>query len=120
MKLKITSIADRGNPEKERIVMRAMSTLDVGLYALVEAGYADSSVNTFTKDVFWFPDKKIDEGDYVVLYTKSGNDSEKRLESGRRSHFFYWGKPSAKWGTRTMAPVLMQVESWQAYGPDET
>lgn len=120
MKIKIQSIADRGNPQKERIVMVVQSRTDVGQFALLDAGYSDGGVNTYTRDVYWFPDKPVNEGDYVVLYTKSGKDSEKLQKSGKKSHFFYWGKSGSKWEGTDMAPVLLQVEEWMSFDPTRT
>ncbi len=120
MRVVIRSIADRGDPEKERIVMVARKAVNIGDYAILEAGYDAGSVNTYTRDSFWFPDKDVDEGDYVVLYTKIGNDKEKVLKSGKRSHFFYWHEEKSKWGSDKMAPVLLQVEQWSAFVPEDT
>ena len=100
--------------------MVAQNKTDVGQFALIDAGYSDGGVNTHTRDAYWFPDKSVNEGDYVVLYTKTGKDIEKILKSGKKSHFFYWGRTGSKWGNNDMAPVLLQVEEWMFIGPYET
>jgi len=120
MKVNIESIADRGKPDKERIVMHVQVKTDIGGFALLDAGYSEGSVTPGTTDVYWLPDKPVNEGDYVVLYTKSGRDNEKPLKSGKTSYFFYWGRKSAKWKKTDRAPVLIQVEEWQSYAPEDT
>jgi hypothetical protein len=120
MKVKIQSIADRGNPDKERIVMRVRVGTDIGRFAVLDAGYSGGSVNTDITDAFWFPDKTVREGDLVVLYTKSGRDNEKSLKSGNTSHFFYWGRTGVKWQRADRVPVLLQVDEWHSYEPKDT
>lgn len=118
MKLELRSIQDRGIADKERIVMKALSNLDVGQFAVIEAGFSNGGVNTSTGDCYWFPDKVVEEGDWVVLYTKPGEDKEKIQKSGATAHFFYWGKNSPKWRVQTRAPVILQVDSWDFIPPE--
>jgi hypothetical protein len=117
VKVKIQSIADRGVPDKERIVMNVLSDTDIGGYAIFEASFRDGTVTTGVYDVFWFPDKQVNVGDYVVLYTKSGTQSEKTLKNGKKSHFFYWGSAGTKWDTKRSAPVLLLISEWSAFLP---
>jgi hypothetical protein len=115
MLLRITAIADRGNHEKERIVMRAALDGDVGKYALFRSLInANSEPTTEVTDLFWFPDKAIKANDLVVLYTKPGTTSERLPTSGKTAHFYYWGKPRALWSLGSgYAPVLVQTPEWQ-------
>jgi hypothetical protein len=115
MKVKITSIADLGVLEKERIVMKVLSSTDIGSYVIFEAIYREGNITTGVKNVFWFPDKEVSAGDFVVLYTKQGKQNEKILESGNKSHFFYWGSNDSKWKTNKMAPVLLAISDWQTF-----
>ncbi|WP_157633640.1 hypothetical protein [Thioflavicoccus mobilis] len=119
MKLELKSIQDRGVSGKERIIMRALTNLDVGQFAVFETGFNKGGVNTSTHDCFWFPDKEISEGDWVVLYTKQGIDKEKIQKSGATAHFFYWGKENAKWGSSARAPVVLQIDSWDFIPPED-
>lgn len=119
MKLELRSIQDRGIVGKERIVMKALSKLDVGQFAVLQAGYSDGVVNTSTNDCYWFPDKIIEQGDWIVLYTKSGKDKGKIQKSGVTAHFFYWGKDVSKWKGRSWAPVVLQVDSWEFLPPED-
>jgi hypothetical protein len=35
--------------------------------------------------------KAVEAGDLVVLYSKPGTQSQKKLNNGTAVHFFYWG-----------------------------
>jgi hypothetical protein len=114
MSLRITHVRENGDIEKERVVMRAESDTDVGSYIMlncdriseeqVESGDIPSS--------YWFEDKAIKKGDFVVLYTKAGQSSEKTNESGFTSHFFYWNRSTTMWSMERRA-VLVKVGAYQ-------
>ena len=116
MILKVTGIADRGDPAKERVVMRATSDTDVGDYAVFRSKFLEEgAVSSDTTDAFWFPDKFVEARDLVVLYTKKGNASERILKTGRTVHFYYWGKPAPLWAGSDHVPVLVHASNWEAF-----
>lgn len=117
MNLTIKSVADAGDINKERIVFQVINDADVGQYAIFRAANSDEMVTTDVTHVFWFPDKSVSVGDHVVVYTKSGSDKEKLLNSGSKSHFFYWGKSESLWGTDRYSVVILQVDTWVSYRP---
>jgi hypothetical protein len=98
MKLVFSSIADRGNPKSERIVLKARSRTDVGAYAILRAAADGEVVTNAIDDTFWFPDKGIEDGDIVVVYTKAGVQSEKALKSGKRAHSSIGVTPTTRYG----------------------
>ncbi|WP_156880545.1 MULTISPECIES: hypothetical protein [Thermomonas] len=118
MKLKISSYADAGNFQKERIVFKAISELELGEYAVFcSALSSDGNATSGKKTAYWFPDGVIKKDDLVVLYTKKGTSSTKELDGGRTAHFFYWGDDRAMWGSSSNAAVLLQVASWTKKAP---
>jgi hypothetical protein len=120
MSLVFSSIADRGIPGKERIVLKADAATDVGEYAVFQTGVEDGSVTTALQGAFWFPDKEVAQGDYVILYTRGGVQSERVLKSGKKSHFFYWGRTEdTLWRSTNHALVVLHVDKWISHIPDE-
>ena len=118
MKLKITNIRDRGDLNKERVVMKVESAGNVGEFLLVQSGYHDNSVTNGIYETYWFPDKDVNVGDFVVLYTKSGTDSEKPFKDVK-SHFFYLGKKQTIWDAENRAAVLMHAPVWESFKPEQ-
>ena len=113
MSLRITSLADAGEPQKERLVMRASSDVEVGKYAVFCCWIADDG-DPLSGDLpaaYWFEDFSVKSGDLVVLYTKVGKRSEKVSDSGRTSHFCYWNKTGSIW-TKDKQPVLTFASPW--------
>lgn len=114
MKVNITAIREPGNLEKERIVIRVESACDIGQFVLLQTGFEGEVVNTGVYETFWFPDKPVRAGDYIVVYTKNGKFSEKPFNDAT-SHFFYMGNSQPIWHKKNRSAVLMHAPEWQSY-----
>jgi hypothetical protein len=119
MKLKIRSVAEKGVYAKERLILKALANTNVGDFMLLRTGFHDGQVTVGVREAYWFPYKEIEKGDLVVVYTKDGKQSEKQLESGSKSHFFYWGLDKAIWNASDVAPVILYAPEWESKTPDE-
>lgn len=119
MKLKIRSVAEKGVEGKERLVIRVESHTNVGEFLVMCTGFANGSVNIGVTHTYWFPDKEVSAGDLIVLYTKSGTISEKKLESGSKAHFYYWGEQGSLWSASNKAAVLLHAPVWESSAADE-
>jgi len=112
MNLEISSFADAGNLQKERLVIKALHDVDIGEYAVFcSRTSAHFLPTTGSKQAYWFPDRSVKAGDLVILYTKAGKTSTKALSQGRTAHFFYWGQESALWGSPRTA-VVLEISDW--------
>lgn len=119
MKLRFSSFADAGQPQKERLVLKAYEDTDVGEYLImISSASADGRATAGRKITYWFPDKEVKAGDLVVLYSKHGTQSEKRREAGGTVHFFYWGLEGAQWSSECGA-VLLRSAEWEFKTPGE-
>ncbi len=113
MKLAISSFADPGNYEKERLVIKVLSDVDIGAYAVfISAVSEDGKATAGRKTAYWFPDTAAKSGDLVVLYTKAGQDSKKDLQDGRTAHFYYWGLKASVWEAGSRTAVVLRVAEW--------
>lgn len=119
MNLKLKSVAEKGNFEKERLVINVLNDADVGDYILMQTGMSNGNVNIAVSGTYWFPNQSVNAGDLVVLYTKSGTNKTKDLDGGRKAHFFYWGKNAAIWGNPSKAAVLAHAPTWSSASVDE-
>jgi hypothetical protein len=117
MKLKITAIREPGNMQKERIVMRVEAPVNVGEFVLLQTGVNESSVTNDVHNTYWFPDKEVNTGDYVVLYTKAGKPSDVIFKEVK-SHFFYLAKSAPIWNERNRSAVLLYAPDWESYRPE--
>lgn len=112
----ITSIADAENFEQERVVIKASAEGNIGRFAVFCANRSTTdSALALSGDVpntYWFSDRDVKAGDFIVLYTKAGTRSAKTTESGSTSYFFYWGCKAAIWTPKTRA-VLVDIAGYR-------
>lgn len=112
MTLEISSFAEAGNLQKERLVIKIRDDVDIGEYAVFHSRISSNAIPTSgSKKAYWFPDRAVKAGDLVVLYTKAGTTGKKDLGEGRTAHFFYWGQETALWGPNTGA-VVLEISDW--------
>ena len=120
MNLNISSFADAGNVDKERLVLKARVGLDIGKYAVFCTELSqDGAATAGSKLAYWFPDEEVKANDLVVLYTKRGISRKKELDTNRTAHFFYWGHEEALWGNGENGAVVLQVARWSKKAPGE-
>lgn len=112
MQFRIGYVADKGDLDRERLVLQAKRNADIGDFLLIRTSVEDGEVTTDVSDSLWFPYRPVRTGDLVVVYTKSGADRKKRIEGGRTAHFFYWGQDASLWGDEEFAPVLLHAPDW--------
>jgi len=120
MKVTFRAIRDEGIQEKEGIVFEVKEQDEIGQYAVFRSVQLEGGkVSARVRNVFWFPDKKVNKGDLVVLYTKTGVQSEHKNDDGSISHFFYWGLGSPIWGDLNQVPILLVIAEWTYFKRDE-
>lgn len=122
--LELRTLLSPGVIEEERIVIHVLVDTDIGDYILLQTGFNPKTENVTiaTYHSFWFPYKRVNNGDFVVVYTMGGTNSEKKFERGEEQdkgtvHFFYWGLEDPIWNKLDRAPVLLQSPSWVTLDP---
>ena len=118
MNIQIESIANPGDLQNERLVLKAMKDVDIGDFILLHTGRRDDSPTTWVKNTYWFPNKAVKAGDLIVIYSKLGTQSEKELASGSKAHFFYWGQRYALWMGAESAGVVVNAAEWKSFIPE--
>jgi hypothetical protein len=115
MDLEIKYVKDKGIINKERLVLNTISKTNVGFYLVLDTTFnEDDEPTNLLRHSFWFPDKDIQKGDVVVLYTKEGIDKEIINKKGNRTHFFYWGLKKTVWNIKGEGAVLIEVNNWSS------
>ncbi|WP_148309087.1 hypothetical protein [Sphingopyxis fribergensis] len=114
MSVRISSIANAGEFDRERVVLQIEEDCDLGKYVVfcVRRSGPNAVDSGNVPAAYWFADKPVKKGDVAVLYSKAGKRSEKVSESGHTSHFFYWGRPESIWTAEKRA-VLIDTRSYK-------
>ncbi|MGD0633220.1 MAG: hypothetical protein ABSA13_02920 [Beijerinckiaceae bacterium] len=114
MEIDIVGLRDIGDLQKERLILQANEDLDVGDFLILAARKKDEvPLGGRARAAYWMPDHKVKKGDRVILYTKKGARSEKQLNSGTVSYFFYWNLENSVW--ENSIPILIEIYERKAF-----
>lgn len=114
MKIEIVKILDRGGANKERLWLKVMANADLKYFIVFDTTYTSpNSISNLQRHAYWFKPKEVKAGDYVILYTKAGTESEQINEDGNKTYFMYWGLEKTIWNKTDDCAVLFEINSWQ-------
>jgi hypothetical protein len=114
MTINVNYIKDAGIIAKERIVLRALTDDDLGLYFLFKStDMGNGSVENSVSHPIWLPDKPVKARDLIVIYSRQGNPSQVKNKSGSETYFFYLGSTETIWNESRDCVVLLQCKTWQ-------
>lgn len=112
MNIAIDYIKDSGNLDKERIVFAVKNDEQLGKYLIAESVLLENArFSAKIKNIFWFPDQELKQGDVVVLYTKTGENNMNKNEDGSTTYFYYWGLSEPHLNDNKPCVVLFEA-SW--------
>ena len=87
MNVELRSIENAGDLERERVVLRAPGDDDIGNYAIFRCYVTKEKVAAGPIAAgYWFPDRKLKKGDFVVVYSKAGANER---EGWRKRHVLF-------------------------------
>ncbi|MBO5592125.1 MAG: hypothetical protein J5913_04100 [Prevotella sp.] len=113
MNIAIDYIKNPGDLDKERIVFAVKNDEQLGKYLIAESVLTeDARFSARIKNVFWFPDQELKQGDVVVLYTKSGSNNTIKNEDGSTTYFYYWGLSEPHLNDNKPCVVLFEA-TWE-------
>lgn len=114
MEIDIVGVADAGELEKERLVLKVVKSCDIGYFLVLDAMSLDNGeVSTRVRQPYWFPDRKVKVGDRILLYTKKGAGPKQRTDDdGTTTHCFYRQLESTVWNNGGDCALVLGVSSW--------
>jgi hypothetical protein len=109
-KLHLHSVADRGVPHLERIVLQASQDLNLSRYALI-IGLADETGQDgvpVPDSFLWLGPGHIKQGDWVFVYTGPGT---RRADAylANQVHSIYWGRGQTVFYNPRLVPILLEI-----------
>ncbi|MDV2904928.1 hypothetical protein R0H17_25230 [Phytobacter diazotrophicus] len=114
MDVRIVSVQEHGDLEKEHIVLAADAQTNLWNYILSDSTYhGDGSTSNKHRHVFDFDELSaitLNKGDLVLLYTKIGKFGIQKLQNGSKAYFIYWGLDETVWNKDGDEAVLVKVE----------
>jgi hypothetical protein len=110
----VSGVYDAGVPNMERIILRAASWVklnDFGIFIVKSEGEA---LIPRESPLFWFPAIWVSPGDWLVLYTGSGQHSTIHSTEGVPMHLFYWSQKTTLFRReeKDLFPVVMKMSAF--------
>ena len=114
MKLKILGIRDAGTIRNERIVFLVVGDGDLGHFLTAVSTTQENSISSKISDALWLPDKPVNDGDLVVVYTKTGQNRSLENKDKSRSWFFYRGINEPLFSDANKCVVVFELANWSS------
>lgn len=114
MKIKIFKVQKNGDETKEYVTFQVTENCQIGHYLVCDNTYTSAGkLSNKVRHVYWFPNRTVNKGDVVYLYTGKGKNSKQEHDDGSTTHSFYWGLGTAVWNDASAdAAVLMLLSDW--------
>jgi hypothetical protein len=113
MKLEVVSIHNHGNFAEEYVILRATNGCNLEYYMLADTTYVDSErISNRLRHTHWFGAAELKQGDWVVLYTRPGQNNVTRGSDGYPVHHRFWGLQKAVWNDAGDRAVLFELNTW--------
>lgn len=113
MTFQILKVKDAGDLDKERVILKATKDTEISWYILFDNTYNDDgSLSNLWRHMFIFPRITVKAGDFVWLYTKKGEKSNRGNDSNTTTHLLYWGMDETIWNhDGDMAYLVKYIDS---------
>ena len=115
MRLSIIAIFDRGIAGKERIALSVSVEAQLSFFAVLLSRYngGRQTIMPGSLSSYWFPPGVAKPGDFVILYTGRGiNTNEPKSTGVGMNHFFHWGHPQTIFNDPESCAVLAELATW--------
>lgn len=98
MELKILKLADKGDLQNERVILKVVSDCNLGWYIVMDNTYNDDgTLSNLWRHSCILPSVVAKEGDFVWLYTKKGNYNKRGNDSNTSTFEVFWGLDCSIW-----------------------
>lgn len=113
MKIEIVQVIDYGSHNSERVILRVLENCNLHFYILTDTSFTDAThISNKLRHMHWFSNQEVNQGDEVILYTKSGTNTSIPINGGARRHTVYWGLGNSVWNNTGDAAILFEVNRW--------
>ncbi len=113
MRLQILGIADRGQPNLERLQMSVLQPANLGFYVALLTHYQQpTAISNGQLTAFWFPNQLVKPGDTIVLFSGAGQAQQRLEQNGSTTYFYYWGLPNTVWAHPAGCAMVVEAANW--------
>jgi hypothetical protein len=113
IELEMFGVIDRGLPNKERIMIRAAETVNLGQYGIMIGVQINNGVAVPIRDnLLWFGDIALRAGEWLCVYTSPGTPKISDIPNSDEDMIsIYWGRTSVVFKNINIVPILFRIDS---------
>ena len=116
MNLQIIKVADSGNLDNERVIIKVINDCLISWYLIFDNTYnGDGSISNLWRHLYIFPSKEVKAGDFIWLYTKKGINSQRGNDSNTTTYILHWGLEETIWNHSDDKAYLVKYEDSQTF-----
>lgn len=109
--MEVGGVADRGEPNKERIILRPRIPINLQNFILgIAIARPDGVLLPVWNNVYYFDDIVVDAFSWVIVYTGPGKSEISVLPTTReKAYSFHWGQPQVVFTRVDLVPLLFRI-----------
>lgn len=113
--LRINEVRDRGIPNKECIILRINTPINIGQFGIILGVKGPNTHATPIRDnFFWFGEADLNQGDWIFLYTGPGASRQNQLPNTNQFIYsIHWGRKETILHDGNVVPILFKLDSIQ-------
>jgi hypothetical protein len=111
--IRLLGVADRGVPNKERILAKALAPIQLGSYVLTTGVLSpEGHINLIPNLLFLFDHFDVQTGSWIVAYTGKGKQEISRLPTSLEpAYVFHWGFDGVLFTRTDIVPALLRIDA---------
>ncbi len=115
MDIKIRSIKNSNDPNKEIILLNVLNDTNLSGYAIVDSTFANGELSNKFRHIYTFKPKKIKAKEVIALYSGSVNERT-TVVNGETVHILAWNSKECIWNDKEGDKVtLIKYEVVDSY-----
>lgn len=117
MDIFLHSVAERGVPNRERVVLQVTAPCNTASYALlVGTSTINGEALPFSDNFFWIGDALLTTNDWIFVYTGHGEGRMDQTKDGRLFSV-YMNRDLTVFHNPAVVPILIQIANYSTIKP---
>lgn len=113
MELKVIKVEKEN--DDERLVLEVTEDCNLWPYIVFDSSYNDGADLNLHRQSFIFPNQNVKTGDYILLYTKDGDNNSYRNRGGTITWEYFWGLDVNVWNKEEDEVLIVKAAEFKRF-----
>lgn len=101
--------------ESELVVFKVIEDCNLMSFIVFDSTYEDNEISNLHRHSYMFPNQKVKANDYVLLYTKDGENNNYSNRGGSTTWEYYWGLDVNVWNEDGDKVTIVKIAEIKSY-----